>query len=863
MPPLVLGAVALGGAAVAAGGLAAAFAAGGLIGFAANFGASMLLSGAAQALMPTPSMPSGTLQPRTVSVREPVMARDMVYGRVRKGGVIVFIHETGDDDAFLHLVIVLAAHRVKSIGAIYFDGEMAIDATGQAVGRWEGQVTVDKRLGDTGQSAFPGLVEEVSEHWTTAHRLEGCAALYLRLKHDRDAFPGGIPDIAADMEGKDDILDPRTGDRGYSVNTALCLADYMGHATFGLGAKIGAEDGIETERLIEAANICDEPVTLALREGQTEPATEPRYTCNGVVTLDQTPQTIIEAMLTAMAGRCVWQGAAWRIHAGAYRAPEVTLGVEDLREGGLALTTRQSRATIFNGVRGQFISPDNDWQPDDFPAYGSAAYVAEDGGEEIWHDINLPFTISASAAQRIAKIELERARRQQLVKWSGTLSAWKAAAGDTVVVEYARWGFEDKPFEVQSSRLDLSAVGEGVMLVPELILRETSPLVYDWEASEEQIYQAAPRTNLPSAFRTATPGVPELSEALYVTRDGGGLKVLITATWAPAPSAFVETYQIEARRNGGAWVEYGRQLGTRLEIRDATPGMWEVRVQAVSALGVRSNWRARTAEITGLTDPPVALEGVTLQTAGGLAILKWTRAADPDVRVAGNIVIRHSTDAAPSWANSYSMDRVAGSEAIAVVPLKPGTYLLRAEDSGGRLGPVTMLSTKGAQALAFAPVQSLQADGTFPGNKTGLAVVDGTLRLAAAEDANGVPSVVQAEGLFEFGAGMDFGAMRRVRLRSEIRLGVLALADRIDARLEPIDTWASFDGTEGAETDVVVEIRETDDDPASAPVWSEWGRIDNHEIEARAIEARAWLRTADATYTPVVSRLRLHADEVA
>jgi hypothetical protein len=814
----------------------------------------MLLSAAAQALMPTPTV---GVQPRTVSVREPVMPRDMVYGRVRKGGAIVFLHEAGDANEYLHLVIVLATHRVKSIGAVYFDGEMAVDESGAALDRWAGKVEIEKRLGHPDQTAFTDLAEQVSEHWTSAHRLDGCAAIHLRLTYNADAFPGGIPSIAVDMEGKDDILDPRAGVRGYSENAALCVADYMAEPVFGLGAGIGLEDGVETESLIEAANICDEAVPLA------SGGTEPRYACNGIVTLDQTPQTIVEAMLTACAGWCVWQGGAWRIHAGAYRVPDVTLGVEDVREGGVALTTRQSRASNFNGVRGQFISPENDWQPDDFPAYASDTYVAEDGGEPVWRDISLPFTISSATAQRIAKIELERARRQQVVKWSGKLSAWKAAAGDTVNVDYARWGFANKPFEVQSSRLDLSAVGEGVMLVPELILRETSPLVYDWDASEEQIYAAAPRTTLPSAFRTSAPGVPEISEALYITRDGGGAKVLITAIWAAAPSTFVESYQIEARRDGGAWMDYGRQSGTTLEIRDASPGLWEIRVKAVSALGVSSEWRSREAEILGLTAPPVALENVTLQTAGGLAILKWTRASDPDVRVAGNIVIRHSGEVPATWANSYSMDRVAGSEAIAVVPLKPGTYLIRAEDSGGRLGPVTAVSTKGAQALAFASVESLQADGTFPGTKTDLVVEGSTLRMATAVDGDGVPYVVQTEGLYGFGAGMDFGAVRRIRLRSEIRVAVLALLDEIDARMEPIDTWADFDGTDGAETDVVVEVRESDDDPTASPVWSEWSRVDNHEIEARAIEARAWLRTSDAAFTPVVSRLRIHADEVA
>jgi hypothetical protein len=62
---------------------------------------------------------------------------------------------------------------------------------------------------------------------------------------------------------------------------------------------------------------------------------------------------------------------------------------------------------------------------------------------------------------------------------------------------------------------------------------------------------------------------------------------------------------------------------------------------------------------------------------------------------------------------------------------------------------------------------------------------------------------------------------------------------------------------------VLFEVRETDDDPAVSPVWGPWGRLDTHEIEARAVQARAWLTTKDASYTPIVTQLRLYADEVA
>ncbi len=836
-----------------AGAISGVLAAGGIGAALLRIGGTLLLSYASQSLMPKPQT---TLQPRTVTIREPVVPRDLVYGRTRKGGVIVFLHSSGADNKFLDLVIVLATHRVKSIGAIYFEGEMALDSAGVAQGRWAGKVAVEKNLGEANQTAFAELKAALPDKWTETHRLRGCAAIRLRLTYDQDAYPGGIPNITVDVEGKNDIWDPRTQTEVYSQNPALCLADYMANGTWGIGARIGQPDGIDELSLIEAANICDETVQLA--DGETEA----RYACNGVITLSEVPKTIIEGMLSSFAGRCAFSGGSWRIHAGAWRAPSVVLTSDHVREGGLTLATRVTMSSNFNGVRGRFVSPENDWQPDDFPAYASDVYLDEDGGEQKWRDISLPFTISASMAQRLAKIELERARRQMTVRLSGTLSAWAATVGDVVTLSYARWGFGAKPFEVHGVSLDLTSSGDGALLLPELVLRETSPLVYDWSASEQKIYAAAPRTALPNAYDIPSPGQPTATEDLYVTRDGGGLKVLARVAWEAAPSGFVAAYQLQARQGAGEWLDYGRTDGTNLEIRDIAPGAWQFRVKAISVLGVSSAWQEAAVEILGLTAPPAGLENITLQTAGGLAILKWARSSDPDVRVGGNIVIRHSKQATATWSDSYSMDRVSGGEAIAVVPLKPGTYLLRAEDSGGRAGPETRVSTKGAQVLAFSTLAYLQADPGFTGAKTGLQVVGSNLTLATTT-SGGITQAAAMEGQYGFAAGLDLGAVKRVRLRSEIGVAALALNDRIDARTALMDTWADFDGAAGAEIDVLFEIRETDDDPGGNPIWGPWGRLDNHEIEARAVQARAYLTTRDASYTPTVSQLRLYADEVA
>ena len=127
-----------------AGAISGVLAAGGIGAALVRLGGTLLLSYASQALMPKPKV---ALQARTVTVREPVVPRDMVYGRARKGGVITFLHASGAKDQFLHLVIVLAAHRVKSLGAIWFDGEMAVSAGGIVQGRWAGKIAVEKRLG--------------------------------------------------------------------------------------------------------------------------------------------------------------------------------------------------------------------------------------------------------------------------------------------------------------------------------------------------------------------------------------------------------------------------------------------------------------------------------------------------------------------------------------------------------------------------------------------------------------------------------------------------------------------------------------------------------------------------------------------
>lgn len=845
-------------------------------GFVVKLGASLLLSAAASALQKKPSFAasaSSQIAGRDVTIREAVAPCEIVYGRSRKGGVIVFLHADSRPGSStldeLNLIIILASHQVRSIGNIYLDGELACTADSLiGTGRFFDRLYVNRALGAADQFAFTGLADLHPDMWSLAHRLRGQAAIWVRLIYDPDVYPSGIPNITADIEGKSDVLDPRSGVRGYSENPALCLADYMALQPFGIGAAIGAADGINAADLIASANVCDEIVAL------TSGATEVRYACNGVVSLADSPQTIIEALLTAMAGTCAYAAGQWSIYAGYYRPPSVTLGADDVREGGLSLTTRQSRAENFNAVRGTFISPENDWVVDDFPPYVSAAYVAEDGGEVIYSDVTLPFTISASMAQRLAKIELERQRRQQTVELAGKLSAWRVGVGDTVMLSYDRWGFAAKPFEVAGVSLDFGGGDVGTQILPVLALRETSPLIYDWNASEAQIYAAAPRTTLPRAFDIPPPGSLEVQESLYQTRAGDGVKARAVLNWPASESPFVAQYHMEGARDGGPFEFLGRTDALTLEVLDIAPGRWVFRVKAISQTGVSSGWSEVTRNLFGLSAPPAALAGLAAQVANGLVLLTWQQAPELDVIIGGQIEVRISTAGSPTIDATYGIGFAPGAATQILVSQLPGTYFVRAVDSSGTQGPEVSIDVSGATALAFAAVQTLQSDPTFTGTRVRTEVLSAVLRLSsldpvsAWDPVSAVPRIGSAggfapEGRLDFATGMNLGSARRVRLRSLIDVLAENLTDLIGTRFGRVSEWKRVSGIGGSEVDVVIEVRRTLTDPAGSPVWGPWSRLDSNEVLAWGVQARAFLRTRDASFTPAVSKLRVIAEEVA
>lgn len=675
-----------------------------ILGSALNhFLVSTAMGLALNALTPKPRI-SGSGGYTIQGVSGSAIDHQIIYGETRVGGLRVYDASTGTTNSDLHRILLFAGHEIDSYTKIYFNEDLiTLDAAGNVTSpaRYAG-AKVKRYYGTTTQTADPELIAATAAltngKWTSAHRLQGIAYLYIKFVYGRtgaSSYPNGVPTVSAVIRGKK-VYNPATNTTAWSDNPALCIRDYL-TSDYGLSQP---SNRIDDDLVNYTANICNQTVEA-----------EKRYTCNGAFVTGSEPAAILNDLLTSMGG-LLWYGQGkWRMKPAAWTTPVVTFDENDLRSG-ISLSTRHSRRDNFNSVKGVFQGPETEYQAADYPQVSDPAFLVADNNLVNVLDLPLPFTNSSKTAQRIARIALNRNREQLTFSATFGMRAFQVQVGDFVYITNSRFGWTSKPFEVTEWTFGLT---DSLDVQTQMTLREISEGVFtsvDGQAFENN------NTTLPDPFSPSPTGAPVITEQLYATRDGLGARVLLDIEWEPTEDAFVDKYVIEARRIAtlegtpltSEFVSLPDTTQNKTELRDVETGTWEVRVKYVNLLGVSSEYSTSTKTIFGLTALPQQLQGLTLQSAGGLAILKWQRSADLDVKLGGNIVIRHSEAAIPTWQNSYSMDRVGGNESIAVVPLKTGTYLVRAEDSGGRYGPVSMAETKGIQVIPFTSVGVLQEE---------------------------------------------------------------------------------------------------------------------------------------------------------
>lgn len=559
------------------------------------------LSAVAKAL--APKLPKGDGRSLEASYSDSTAAQRIIFGQVRTGGVfmIPFI-TTGSRGEYGHLVMALSGHELNAITDIYFDKDLISSGSIGAVtgtlndglvstGKYANHAWIRRYLGTSTQTVDYILSQADATAFSSNFRLRGWGYLAVQLKFNTNIYTS-VPQITAMLQGAklyDPRLDSTNGGSGtqrytdpttwtYSTNPALCTAWYL---MSGIGGGYDAATEIDWSLVSAAANICDVDVSIP---GST---TQKRYTCNGLMLATERFEDNLQLLIDTMVGRITWRGGKWRMYAGAWTTPTETIDRSDFI-GPVSFETVQRRAEgRWNGARCYYVDPNRNYQRVECYPRTSASFYAVDGNERIWVDVEQPLCNNEYEAQRKAEFILRQSRNGIRVlgklgpKWQ-RLDLW-----DTVYLDWAEVGFNDKTFRVASYTLNVDGSVDVVLS------EETSADWTDLTAGEYSTPSVA-------TFTTTTP-TPYAPATVNVAGDYNAIQVAWTLvnSVTPMPNQTSELWEGNSQYLDASYALVWEGSGQSVTRPKDTGSSYYYRVRNKIPGGIYSDWAPSTVGLQG------------------------------------------------------------------------------------------------------------------------------------------------------------------------------------------------------------------------------------------------------------------------
>jgi hypothetical protein len=598
---------------------------------------------------------------------------------------------------------------------------------------FSGLVYCEARFGDQLDGDFMTSIQANDPTWGPQGGktpwVGGCAYIYLKLEYNTGQFPSA-PEIRLTINGKNQILDPRTGKTGFSTNWALQVADVLTDPVFGLG-----DSTVNQAQLIAAANVCDEQILTS--QGYTS-----QWAQHIHYDTSTSPGDALQMMMPSAAGRLDRIGGQWYIWPAYWQGPSFTLDHSSLVDVPKWQPYRSFKDLI-NCVNGTYIAPNypyavvgnlydangwyygttNDlwpyaWQPTNFPQYAQDTlhgysgnqWLTDDGGIVLPKELTLRGVIDIVQAQRVAKVILLRNRFQGSGTFPMWLGAYQMQPKDVMEFTFAAMGWSDKVLELTSTHFQLKDVdneqgseGSDVsgkkaqMIFVQIEARETDPSINEWSESEELTAYDVPAGGVGSAANTLVPpttlALASSSSTALVGADGVTTPRLL-ATWVDPADVRAIAVQGQYRQHGStAWIDAGYvAIGVQQGYFPVVSGVaYDVQIRGVRPNGTTSAWLQQlnftagagvlsvipAAQITGLSG--VATGGTLSATAisGGTispavlptALTRLNSAVSSTISVAAGASAQVGSGASAS---------VAGSASAGSITLTTGTGTLAA-----------------------------------------------------------------------------------------------------------------------------------------------------------------------------------------
>lgn len=589
-----------------------------------------------------------------------------------------------------------------------------------------------------------------------------------------------------------------------------------------------------------------------------------------------------------------------------FPAEVLTVTDNEIRPGELALSPRRDSSERATAISGSFTGVLNLFEPKDFPRIdGGGAFIAADNGREVTVRFNLPKVGKVGAAQRLTTIRLRRIRQELLLTFSGSLSLFRLKPGEVFSLDFEPFGLDSNTtFEVRDQVIFFDQDDTGGFVGIDIVARQLEATTFDLDVSAEQVVSEASIPGLQSPFDVGKPGTPQIAEDLFVSNQGGGVKALVTMTWAASQDSFIETYRPAYKlASSSTFRPLPPGPETEVTIEDIKAGLYDFRVIAVNTLGLESEPSTVQKQIFALSAPPADPTGLFGQQQAEVVLLEWDLSEDLDVRFGGQVDIRHQVDiAGGKGGDSRQLALVDGNLKTYQVPFLRGTYYIRFIDQTGNSSQgFDEWSTDELRAIPFGQTIvsgafqandgstenqiTLSESPTFPSTNGSNTMVEDTgnqwitLPLEGGIDSitdidtvtniDDIPAgnSVAPEGVWFFDAAnnIELTAKERVIFEAVLETEIVDIASGIDS-IPNIDDVPNIDAV-GAGTaqigqaDAWLEVRYSTGTIAS-DTFGPWERFDVRRLFHRSFEFRVQARSLLSTVNIRVKQAAVIAREL-
>ena len=665
---------------------------------------------------------------RLVNVPTTVGPRELVLGRVRKGGTIIFRDSAGATKNVFTMIIALAGHEIDAVEQIYFnDVAVSIDSSGRITSSpylqislrthsWMGvhpesslpdvvpgsyfvyetdvsdgmrsMITVWTQyiysyyafvgihLGSPDQVADPSTMSLFPGLWTASHRLRGVAYLVCTFYYNEDIFPSGLPVVTARIRGAR-CYDPRNGTTAWTMNPALHVRHVLTHPYFGKRTSLTAA---EDARISAAANACATSYT------PIGGSAGPLYYSSIVFPFGTPAVDCFDDLVQACCGLWADAGGEFFLKAGVYTAPVLSFDEDDLAttvrsaDGRVEslpviINTHKPRADKLNVIVPRIWNAGQDYKQVSLSPVKNTGAIAEDG-KELAQDIEMSAVPTASLAVVVAQFILKDMGDPLMATIHFKLRAYRVELFENIELSIARYGWVDKLFMVMGK----ITTADGNI---QLTLKETSPELTN-PAAAANVDGYADNSNLVSPWLIDSLGeitADSSEDWLYVTPDGN-VVTRVYVTWPEITDGRI----LQSGYVDISW-SYGSDplFFTTVTVAGDSPGAFiqgPKEGQTIVIIGrtrtalTTSGWsRGYYHTVVGKTSPPDTVASASVIVSDGSVVLSWAPVSNVDL--AGY----EARTVDSGWGTAGQVFK--GNALSTPVSVHNNTWYVRAYDSSG------------------------------------------------------------------------------------------------------------------------------------------------------------------------------------